>query len=175
MRLEPGEQVMVRTRTHPRALLRPAAVLVSVAFLLGLAVGVLARPDLPGIVAANRAVLEAAAWVVAALALLPGAVRPLWRWVFRRTVVTDRRILQRAGVGGSGAAMPLVSIADVQRRRRGSGAGDLHILFQEPARQVHWRLRDVPEAARFEEALAHLTRQARTRTWPAPVPTGDLR
>ncbi|TFI19710.1 PH domain-containing protein, partial [Micrococcus endophyticus] len=37
MRLEPGEQVMVRTRTHPRALLRPAAVLVTVAFLLGLA------------------------------------------------------------------------------------------------------------------------------------------
>ena len=32
MRLEPGEQVMVRTRTHPRALLRPAAVLVAVAF-----------------------------------------------------------------------------------------------------------------------------------------------
>ena len=89
--------------------------------------------------------------------------------------LTDRRILQGAGVGGSGAAMPLVSIADVQRRRRGSGAGDLHILFQEPARQVHWRLRDVPEAARFEEALAHLTRQARTATWPAPVPTGDLR
>ena len=49
MRLEPGEQVMVRTRTHPRALLRPAAVLVTVAFLLGLAMGVLARPDLPGI------------------------------------------------------------------------------------------------------------------------------
>ncbi|MDP1476326.1 hypothetical protein Q8G52_19745, partial [Acinetobacter baumannii] len=45
----------------------------------GLAVGVLARPDLPGIVAANRAVLEAAAWVVAALVLLPGTVRPLWR------------------------------------------------------------------------------------------------
>ena len=71
MRLEPGEQVMVRTRTHPRALLCPAAVLVAVAFLLGLAVGVLARPNLPGIVAANRAVLEAAAWVVAALVLLP--------------------------------------------------------------------------------------------------------
>ena len=100
MRLEPGEQVMVRTRTHPRALLRPAAVLVAVAFLLGLAVGVLARPDLPGLVAANRAVLEAAAWVVAALVLLPGTVRPLWRWVFRRTVVTDRRILQGAGIGG---------------------------------------------------------------------------
>lgn len=176
MRLEPGEQVMVRTRTHPRALLRPAAVLVAVAFLLGLALGVLARPDLPAVLTGNRSALQTGAWVVAAVALLPGTVRPLLRWATRRTVVTTRRILQRTGIGGGAdAAMPLVSIADVQRRRRGSGAGDLHILFQEPARQVHWRLRDVPEAARFEEALAHLTRRARAASWPAPTPTGGLR
>lgn len=176
MRLEPGEQVMVRTRTHPRALLRPAAVLVTVAFLLGLAMGVLARPDLPGILTQNRALLETAAWAVAVLALLPGMLLPVLRWATRRTVVTSRRIVQRTGLGGGAdVAMPLVSIADVQRRRRGSGAGDLHILFQEPARQVHWRLRDVPEAARFEEALAHLTRQARVASWPAPAPTGGPR
>lgn len=176
MRLEPGEQVMVRTRTHPRALLRPAAVLVTVAFLLGLAMGVLARPDLPGILTQNRALLETAAWAVAVLALLPGVLLPVLRWATRRTVVTSRRIVQRTSLGGGAdVAMSLVSIADVQRRRRGSGAGDLHILFQERARQVHWRLRDVPEAARFEEALAHLTRQARVASWPAPAPTGGPR
>ena len=39
MRLEPGEQVVVRTHRHPRALLGAASALVATAFLLGLARG----------------------------------------------------------------------------------------------------------------------------------------
>lgn len=176
MRLEPGERVVVRTRAHPRVLLRAAALLVGTALLLGLVMGVLDRPGLPGLVVRSRTWLHLLAWSLAALAVLLGTVRPFLRWLTRRTVITTRRLVQRPGLGrGPEAVMPLVSIADVVRRGRGSGAGDLHVRFQDAGRQVYWRLTDVPEAGRFEEALAEATRRARAQSWPAPHPSGGIR
>ena len=168
MRLEPGEQVVVRTRSHPRALLGAASALVGTAFLLGLARGVLARPDLPGIVDRAAPWLDGLLWAAAALAVLLGTLRPLVRWLTGSTVLTTARLIRRTGLGGGpGGAMPLTAIADVERRRRGAAAGDLLVLFQEPVRQVYWRLTDVPEAARFEELLAETTRRARAAARPA--------
>ncbi|UBH24451.1 PH domain-containing protein [Micrococcus porci] len=175
MRLEPGEQVVVRTRSHPRVLVGTAARLTGTAFLLGLAMGLLARPGLPSPLRAAVPWLEAVVWAAAVVAVLVGVVRPLLRWATRATVLTSERLVQRPGLGaGPEAAMPLVSIADVQRRRRGASSGDLHILFQDPLRQVYWRLADVPEAERFEQVLAETTRAARDRARPAMPAWGGV-
>lgn len=176
VRLEPGEQVIVRTRAHPRVLLAPAACLVATAFALGLASGWLARPDLPWVLERTRPWAQLLVWAAVAVALLAGTVRPLLRWLTRAVVLTSRRLVQRTGLGGGPeAAMPLVTIADVQRRRRGAAAGDVHVLFQDPVRQVYWRLADVPEAERFESLLAEATRRARAEARPAAPTWGGSR
>ena len=181
MRLEPGERVVVRARAHPRALRGAAARLVLTALLLGVATGWLDRPDLPGRLQEWRAALRAIVLLLAGVAVLLGTLRPLLRWLTRSVLITTHRLVRRGGPGG-GEAMPLTAIADVVRRRHGAGAGDLLVTFQDPLRRVQWRLRDVPEAERFEQLLADLTRRSRSRVWPPPaaaadptVPTGEHR
>ena len=159
MRLLPEEHVIVRTRAHPRALLSAAAVLVVTAGVLSYVLGVLARPDL--IPALDRAsgVLGLLAWAAAGVVVLLGTVRPVWRWLTRRIVLTSHRLVTHAGVGGAATqAMPLPAIVAVDRRLRGSGAGDLHLRFQDAYNQVYWRLTNVPEMERFEQVLAEATR-----------------
>ena len=166
MRLQPEEHVIVRTRAHPRALLSAAAVLVVTAGVLSYVLGVLARPDL--IPALDRAsgVLGLLAWVAAGVVVLLGTVRPVWRWLTRRIVLTSHRLVTHAGVGGAATqAMPLPAIVAVDRRLRGSGAGDLHLRFQDAYNQVYWRLTNVPEMERFEQVLAEATRAARAQAY----------
>ena len=168
MRLEPGEQVVVRTRSHPRALLGAASALLGTAFLLGLARGVLARPDLPGIVDRAAPWLDGLLWAAAALAVLLGTLRPLVRWLTGSTVLTTARLIRRTGLGGgAGGARPPAASPHLGRRRPGAAAGGPRGRFHEPVRQVYWRLTDVPEAARFEELLAETTRRARAAARPA--------
>ena len=166
MRLLPEEHVIVRTRAHPRALLSAAAVLVVTAGVLSYVLGVLARPDL--IPALDRAsgVLGLLAWVAAGVVVLLGTVRPVWRWLTRRIVLTSQRLVTHAGLGRAAAqAMPLPAIVAVDRRLRGSGAGDLHLRFQDAYNQVYWRLTNVPEMERFEQVLAEATRAARAQAY----------
>ncbi|MDY6054841.1 PH domain-containing protein [Micrococcus sp.] len=178
MRLEPGERVMVLARTRTRSLLGPAAVLVLVAFAVGLALGALARPGLPSVLAGVRPGLEAAVWIAAALAVAAGTLRPVLRWATGAVVVTDRCLVVRPGWGGGrDRARPLVHIADVRRRGR-SSAGELVVVFghadpQDPSRQEIWHLTGLPEPARFEDALAEVTRQAHAAAWSAPHPAGS--
>lgn len=172
MRLEENEHVVIRTRAHPRQLLGAAAVLVLTAAALAFVVGWLERPDLISPLDRYVVPLRTAAMALAALVVLLGTVRPLWRWATRIMVLTSDRLVQSGPLGGGERSMPLLSIAAVEHRRRGSGAGDLHVTFQDAFQQVYWRLTNVPEIERFEAAMAEETvsaRRRRERAW-APAP-----
>ncbi|MDI3329140.1 MAG: PH domain-containing protein [Micrococcus sp.] len=155
LRLSPAEQVRVRTRAHPRALTLPVLRLMFIALATGYVQGVLARGDLHEALVQVRPWLAGAVWVLAALALLLGCLRPAWRWLTRTTVLTSLRIIQRAGPGRSRErALHLLAIYDVRlRQRRGqrmAGAGDLII---EHGAGSQWVLAGMPEAVRFRELI----------------------
>lgn len=173
MRLDEHEHVVIRTRAHPRQLLGAAAVLVATAAALAFVVGWLERPDLAAPLAQYAMPLRTVAMVLAAAVVLAGTVRPLWRWATRTVVLTSDRLVQSGPLGGGERSMPLLTIAAVEHRRRGSGAGDLHVTFQDAFQQVYWRLTNVPEIERFESAMADETvsaRRRRERAWAATHP-----
>ena len=170
MRLEEHEHVVIRTRAHPRQLLGAAAVLVVTAAALAFVVGWLERADLAAPLAGYALPLRTLAMAVAAGIVLFGTVRPLWRWATRTVVLTSERLVQSGPLGGGERSMPLLSIAAVEHRRRGSGAGDLHVTFQDAFQQVYWRLGNVPEIERFEAAMAEQTLSARRRQARAWAP-----
>lgn len=172
LRLSPAEQVRVRTRAHPRALTMPVLRLMLIALATGYLQGVLARGDLHEALVQARPWLTGAVWVLAALALLFGCLRPAWRWLTRTTVLTSLRIIQRAGPGRSRErALHLLAVYDVRlRQRRGqrmAGAGDLII---EHGAGSQWVLAGMPEAVRFRELIlrevATLRRQVAEQATP---------
>ncbi len=101
--LNDGEDVVVDTRTHPKALLGPLLWLV-----VALAVGVFA----------DRAVDNHAAglvvWALAAVAILWFVLRPLLVWLTATYTITTRRLITRSGVlTRRGHDIPLIRISDV--------------------------------------------------------------
>lgn len=155
LKLAPGEQVRVRTRAHPRALTGPVLRLMLIALATSYVQGLLARPDLPDLVVGARGWLVGLVWILAAAALFFGCLRPAWRWLNRRTLLTTRRIIQRAGIGPSRErALHLLSVYDVRmrqrRRQRMSQSGDLMV---DHGSGNSWVLANMPEAVRFRELI----------------------
>jgi uncharacterized membrane protein YdbT with pleckstrin-like domain len=101
--LNEGEHVVVSTRTHPKALIGPALVLV----LLVAAVIVLSGltdSTAAGLVAGVVAVLVAIWWVL----------RPLVAWLTTTYTFTNRRFIKRSGfIAKEGRTIPLNRISGV--------------------------------------------------------------
>ncbi|NUL43937.1 PH domain-containing protein [Cellulosimicrobium funkei] len=155
LRLAPGEQVRVRTRSHPRALTMPVLRLMLIALATGYVQGLLARPDLADVLVESRSWLVIVAWILAAVALFFGCLRPAWRWFNRRTLLTTRRILQPAGIGKSRErSLHLLSVYDVRlRQRRGQKMTHSGDLLVDHGAGGSWVLANMPEAARFRELI----------------------
>lgn len=176
LKLAPGEQVRVRTRSHPRALTGPVLRLMLIALATSYLQGLLARPDLPGLMVEARNWLVGLVWILAAAGLFFGCVRPAWRWFNRRTLLTTRRIIQRAGFGASRErALHLLSVYDVRmrqrRRQRMSQSGDLMV---DHGSGGSWVLANMPEAVRFRELIllevGALRREVALQGGPPPAP-----
>jgi len=101
--LNPGERVIVSTRSHPKALIGPVLVLVLlVAAVVGL--GTLTDSTVAG----------GAAGVVAAVAAIWFVVRPVVRWLTTTYTFTNRRFLKRSGlIAKEGRTIPLNRISGV--------------------------------------------------------------
>ncbi|MFC4430719.1 PH domain-containing protein [Citricoccus alkalitolerans] len=145
----------MRTRSHPRALTMPVLRLMLIALATGYVQGFLARPDLADFLVESRSWLVVVAWILAAVALLFGCLRPAWRWFNRRTLLTTRRILQRAGIGTSRErSLHLLSVYDVRlRQRRGQKMSRSGDLLVDHGAGGSWVLANMPEAARFRELI----------------------
>ena len=101
--LNPGEHVVVSTRSHVKALIGPVVVLV----LLVAAVVVLSRLT-------DSTLVGGVAGVVAVLVLLWFVVRPVVAWLTTTYTFTNRRFVKRSGfIAKEGRTIPLNRISGV--------------------------------------------------------------
>lgn len=144
--LNPGEEIVVSTRTHPKALLWPLLQLVVL-----LAIGVLAQvygPDEP--------IFRLVVWVVVAVLALWRFGWPLLVWLTGSYTFTDRRLITRSGViTRRGHDIPLSRISDVAYERdlvdRLLGCGTLIISDASTHGQV--RIHDIPRVESTQRRL----------------------
>jgi membrane protein YdbS with pleckstrin-like domain len=145
--LGPDEQIVVATRTHVKALLVPALILIVTAGLTGFLVAVID--------------VTAVDWVVIALAVgvfLWFVLVPFLRWLTTEYTVTNRRLITRSGIlTRKGHDIPIPRISDVASDRgvldRMLGCGTL-ILADASEQKVH--LHDIPRVEDVQLKIANL-------------------
>lgn len=143
--LGPDEHIVVATRTHVKALLLPALILIVTAGLAGFLVAIVD--------------VEAADWAIVALSILVVLIwvcLPFMRWLTTEYTVTNRRLITRSGIlTRKGHDIPMPRISDVASERgvidRMLGCGTL-ILADASEQRV--QLHDIP---RVEEVQLKIT------------------
>lgn len=152
--LNPGEDVIVSTRTHPKVLLLPLLGLV-----VCLAVAVLAQ------VGTGSGLVHLIVWILALLGIAWVFVRPLLRWLAATYTLTNRRLITRRGVlTRRGHDIPLTRISDVEYEfgliDRLLGCGTLRISDASTDGEV--TLPDIPRVEEVQRRLNALLNDVRT-------------
>lgn len=105
--LNPGESIVVSTRTHPKALLWPLLQLV-VLLAIGVAFGVYV----------DNGTAQLVVWVVVAVLVLWRVLWPTLDWLTASYTITNRRLITRHGIlTRRGHDIPLGRISDVAYER----------------------------------------------------------
>ena len=149
--LNEGESVVVSMRTHVKALLGPALLLIVVAALAGF-LATLPSGDL-------SVVLQAVIWGVAALVVVWWVVRPFLRWLTTTYTLTTRRLITRSGiVTRRGHDIPLIRVSDVAYERglldRLLGCGTLVVSVASDQGRV--LLHDIPQIEQVHLRMSEL-------------------
>ncbi len=147
-----GEEVVLTVRTHAKALILPAVVLIALAGVGGYLTAVVGDGDVA------RWVLVGI-WVAAGAAILVWSVLPFARWLTTQYTFTNRRILSTTGLlTRTGRAIPLTRVNDVQFEKgvldRVLGCGTL--IVSEASEQGGMRLHDVPQVEAVHRRLTSL-------------------
>lgn len=142
---------MLRRRSHAKALVRPALVLVIVAFGVGAGSALVPRDARP--------LGQFAIAVVGLLLVVWGSIRPFLRWLTTTYTITTRRLITRSGVVRKvGTDVPLTRITNVSYERsltdRVLGCGTL--VLQTTAEGGTLVLRDVSEVEHAHLVLSEL-------------------
>lgn len=152
--LNPGEHVVVSTRTHPKALVLPTLVV-----LAALVASVLLDRVVDG------SVPSFAVWALFLAALVWFLLGPLLRWLTTTYTFTDRRFIKRSGlIAKEGRTIPLNRISGVDFEigviDRIFGCGTLVVSDASTAGSV--MLRDIPDVEKVQlqvaDQLHHLSR-----------------
>jgi membrane protein YdbS with pleckstrin-like domain len=152
--LNPGENLIVSTRTHPKALFGPLLALVLI-----LAVGVFVQVWVDD---TDLRWVELAVWVLGLLAILWFVVRPFLDWLSTVHGITERRLITRQGIiTRRGHDIPLARVSDVQVEihllDRLFGCGTLVITDASTFGEV--RLNDIPHVEQTQLRLNELLHQ----------------
>lgn len=162
--LNDGEHVVVHTRTHAKAMLVPALLLIVIAFGTGLLYAML--PDQ----GSARVLVQAVFWGVAALLILVWVAKPFVRWLTTTYTFTNRRFISRSGfVAKKGRTIPLNRISgvdfDIGVVDRVFGCGTLVVTDASESGSV--LLHDIPHVERVQllvsEELHRLSSGGRDR------------
>jgi uncharacterized membrane protein YdbT with pleckstrin-like domain len=148
--LNEGERVVWSTRTHVKALLVPALVLVLAAGIGGF---------LSSLPETHKQFWLILIWVLAGVAILVYSVWPFLKWLTTTYTVTDRRLTTHRGViNRSGHDIPLARISDVSYEKglvdRIFGCGTL--VISDASEQGRVALDDVPRVERLQLQLSDL-------------------
>lgn len=146
-----GEQTVLSTRTHIKALLAPFLILLTVSF--------------AGAFLAARVGDSGSGWVrwvvvaVAAVLLLWGVVIPFLTWLLWTYNVTDVRIVEQKGIlTRTGRVIPLSRINDVEFEKslsdRMLGCGTL--VIRNASEEAGLKLNDIPHIERFHRTVSTL-------------------
>lgn len=149
--LNDGENVVVSTRTHAKALLFPLLVLI-VCLAVGVWLGNLVGDGAGGI---PRLVV----WVLLLAVVLWYSVRPLVEWLSATYTVTNRRLITRNGVlTRRGHDIPLARISDVATEQgiidRLLGCGT--IIISDASTDGSVLLKDIPRAEDVQRQINDL-------------------
>lgn len=139
--LNDDESVVVSTRTHVKALIVPAVVLILLAAVAGFA------STFASGAGGAEPFLLALIWGVAALLALVWVVRPFLAWLTTTYTVTDQRLITRTGIlTRRGHDIPITRISDVAYERglvdRMLGCGTLLVAV---ASEQRVELHDIPQ------------------------------
>ncbi len=145
------EQILVRTRTHAKALVWPALALIGVGAVMG--AGAAAIP------ARYQPVGQFGVVGLGLILVLWWSVLPFLRWWTTTYTITDRRLLTRSGILNKiGKDLPLHRINDVSSERslsdRMFGCGTLEVATA--AEDGTTALVDVPEVEHVHQVLTEL-------------------
>ncbi len=151
-----GESIVLSMRTHVKALLIPAVVIITLAGIGGFLTALLTTGSGNGDV--SRGVVLAI-WVAAALAIIMWAVLPFLRWLTTEYTVTTKRVLLTSGLlTRTGRAIPLSRVNDVRFEKglldRVLGCGTL--IVSDATEQSGMRLHDVPQVESVHRRLTDL-------------------
>ena len=150
--LNEGEDVVLSTRTHVKALLLPATWLILLAALAGYA------STLTGSSSA-KPLLIAVVWLVALAVALWLVVKPFLHWLTTTYTLTTRRLITRTGIlSRRGHDIPVPRISDVAYEHgivdRLLGCGTL--VISDASEQGRVRLPDIPHVERVHLAISDL-------------------
>ncbi|HEY0903986.1 MAG TPA: PH domain-containing protein [Marmoricola sp.] len=148
--LNEGEHVVYSTRTHVKALLVPALVLIVAA---GVGGYLSSLPD------DHRTIWLTLIWVVAGLVIAVYSLWPFLTWFTTTYTVTNRRLTTHRGViSRTGHDIPLGRISDVSYEKglvdRLLGCGTL--VISDASEQGRVELHDVPRVAKLQLTLSDL-------------------
>jgi uncharacterized membrane protein YdbT with pleckstrin-like domain len=150
--LSPGERIVVSTRTHWKALLLPAIVLIVVCGIAGFLIAVLPSGS-------THTPLLIIVLVVAAALIGWLSIRPFLIWLTATYTVTDRRLITRWGIiVRRGRDTPLQRINNVEFEKgiidRLLGCGTL--VVSDASEEGGSRLNDVPHVERIQLIINNL-------------------
>ena len=157
--LNEGERIVLSTRTHVKALLLPAVVLIVVA---GLAGYLSSLPD-----GDNAGTWRWVIWVIVALILVWFVVKPFLDWLLTTYTFTNRRLITRTGIlTRRGHDIPMNRISDISYEKslidRMFGCGTLIVSDASELGRVE--LRDIPQVEQAQltvsDELFHGARKA---------------
>ncbi|GAA1809799.1 PH domain-containing protein [Nesterenkonia flava] len=159
LRLVDGEQVMVRTRAHYRAVVPAVVNLLVTITLMSFLLGYLGRGSQPAFIQHYSYIGVFVIWSVGLLSLIFGTLKPLLSWLNRFTFLTTHRIVQKNLIGAAQpTVVPLGLLSEVQldqsRMQAMTGAGDLILIHGAYGQHQRTRLRDMPDAERLHTLVA---------------------
>ena len=143
--LNEGEEVVVDTRTHVKALIFPILMLV-----VFLAIGTFVQ------VKVDEGILTNGAWILVAVGIVWFVLRPVIIWATATYTFTDRRLITRSGViVRRGHDMPLARISDIAYEfgpiDRLLGCGTL--LISDASTHGTIKLHDIPRVEETQRTL----------------------
>ena len=154
-----GERIEMSLRTHKKALILPAVVLVLLTGIAGYLTAVVTTGD-DSVVT----LVAGGIWLAAAAAIFAWSVLPFLRWLTTVYTVTTQRVLQTTGLlTRTGRSIALTRVVDVSFDKhpldRVLGCGTL--VIREASGQAGMQLRDVPRVESVYQRLTDLVLRAR--------------